>query len=356
MHKQKKNTDSGQLGPRDCEILEETIRSYIFSGEPVSSRSVAKTWGGALSAATIRNVMADLEDLGYLAQPHTSAGRVPTRAGYHFYIDSLMRSRGVPLRDRRQIEETLSAVLPDADHLMASASHLLSEMTQQIGIVITPTLGETVLRSVSFVNLSDSKVLCVVVSASGFVDNKVIETEKPVRREELIRISNYLTDTFAGLTLRQIRDRLLKLMAEERATMDRLLANAVDFARQALLDSDRPDVLVEGTAALLSRPELNDIERVRRLLETFADKAELVSVLSHLIDGPGVRVVIGNDSDLTSGLDFSLVATPYGVGEHQMGTVGIFGPSRMEYQRVIPLVNYFGERLSRVLEETIADS
>jgi heat-inducible transcriptional repressor len=355
LHRTKRSTNTGVLSSRDCEILEETIRIYTLSGEPVSSRSIAKRRGGELSAATIRNVMADLEDLGYLAQPHTSAGRVPTRAGYHFYIDSLMRSRGVSVRDRRQIEETLNAVLPDSDHLMASASHLLSELTQQIGIVITPSLAETILQSVSFVNLSESKVLCVVVSDSGFVDNKVIETDTPVPREELIRISNYLTDTFSGLALSKIRDRLLRLMAEDRATMDRLLANAMNFARQALLESERPDVLVEGTAALLSQPELNDIERVRRLLETFADKAELVSVLSHLIEGPGVRVVIGKDSDLTSGLDFSLVATPYGIGEHQMGTVGIFGPSRMEYQKVIPLVNYFGERLSRVLEKSVTD-
>ena len=355
MHKQRTRTAAGTLAQRECEILAETIRIYTLSGEPVSSRSIAKMGGGALSPATIRNVMADLEDLGYLAQPHTSAGRVPTRAGYHLYIDSLMRSRGVPLRERRQIEETLGAVLPDTDDLMSSASHLLSELTQQIGIVITPTLGETVLRSVSFVNLSGSKVLCVVVSASGFVDNKVIELENRAPREELVRLSNYLTDQFSGLTLRQIRDRLLTMMAEERATMDQLLANAMKFAQQALLESDRRDVLVEGTAALLSQPELHDIERVRRLLETFADKAELVSVLSHLIEGPGVRVIIGNDSDLTSDLDFSLVATPYGVGDHQMGTVGIFGPSRMEYQKVIPLVNYFGERLSRALEEAITD-
>ncbi len=355
MHRQKTKPEAAQLGSRDREILEETIRSFILSGEPVSSRSIAKMRGGSLSAATIRNVMADLEDLGYLAQPHTSAGRVPTRAGYHFYIDALMRSRGVSARQRRQIEETLSAVLPTADQLMASASHLLSELTRQIGIVIAPTLGETVLKSVSFVALTGSKVLCVVVSASGFVDNKVIETEKPASPEDLVRISNYLTDKFAGLTLRQSRDQLLKLMAEDRATMDRLLASAMDFAQQALLESDRPDVLVEGTAALLNQPELNDLERVRRLLETFADKAELVRVLSRLIDGPGVRVVIGRDSDLTSDLDFSLVATSYGIGDHQLGTVGIFGPSRMEYQKVIPLVNYFGERLSRVLEDTVAD-
>jgi len=351
----RKITETGKgLDARDCEILKETIRDFIVSGEPVSSRSVAKSRGGSLSPATIRNVMADLEDLGYLSQPHTSAGRVPTRAGYHFYIDSLMRSRGVPARARRQIEETLREVLPDATHLMVSASHLLSELTQQIGIVITPTMGETVLKAVSFVNLSGSKVLCIVVSAGGFVDNKVIETSSPVAREELVRVSNYLTDKFAGLTLRQIRDQLLRLMAEDRAKMDRLLADAIEFARLALLESEHPDVVVEGTAAVLSRPELNDVDRVRRLLGTFENKAGLVRMLSQLIDGPGVRVVIGNDSDLTSDLDFSLVATTYGVGD-QTGAVGIFGPSRMQYQRVIPLVDYFGERLSQVLAETFAE-
>jgi heat-inducible transcriptional repressor len=340
-----------QLDPRDREILVETIRRFIFSGEPVSSRAIAKLPGWSLSAATIRNAMADLEDLGYLAQPHTSAGRVPTRAGYHLYIDSLMKKRGVGARERRQIEETLSAVLPNAEMLMASASHLLSELTHQIGIVIAPTLGETVLKAISFVELSGSRVLCVIVSTTGFVDSKVIETEKPVNRDELVRVSNYLTDRFAGMTLRQIRDRLISMMAEERAAMDRLLANAVDLARHALIGSENPDVLVEGTAAVLNQPELHDIDRIRRLLDTFADKAELVRVLTSLIDGPGVRVVIGKDSDLTSDLDFSLVATTYGVGEQQMGTLGIFGPSRMEYQKVIPLVDYFGERLSRALEE-----
>jgi len=352
VQKRKSSAGDPALNSRNREILEETIRSFISSGEPVSSRSIAKIPRWTLSAATIRNVMADLEDLGYLTQPHTSAGRVPTRAGYHFYIDSLMRQKGVSARERRQIEETLSEVLPNAETLMESASHLLSELTHQIGIVITPTLGETVLKAVTFVELSGCKVLAVIVSSSGFVDHKVIEVSRPVDRDDLVRISNYVTDTFTGMTLRQIRDRLIIMMAEERAAMDRILAHAMDFARHALVESDRPDVLVEGTAAVLSQPELHDVERVRRLLDTFADKAELVRVLTSLIDGPGVRVVIGNDSDLTSDLDFSLVATSYGVADKKMGTVGIFGPSRMEYQKVIPLVDYFGARLSRVLEET----
>ena len=349
------NLETGQssrLTSRDREILRDVVATFLGTGEPVSSRRVAKLRRHGLSAATIRNVMADLEDLGLLLQPHTSAGRVPTESGYHVYIDSLMPSRNVPAELRRQIDDSLR---PDGsgEELASVASHLLSELSHQIGIVVVPALGETVLRSISFVPLSGSRALCVLVSASGFVDSKVIEIERRLPREELIRISNYLTDNFGGRTLRQVRDRLLGMMAEERAQMDRLLASAIELAREALI-ADDPDLLVEGTSSVLARPELADVERMRRLLDTFADKARLVQLLNRLIEGDGVRVVIGQESDLTSDLDFSLVATSYGFGDQTLGTMGIFGPSRMDYAAVIPLVNYLGDRLSQALERTMA--
>jgi heat-inducible transcriptional repressor len=348
-------TDSEPLSgltARDREILRDVVATFLGTGEPVSSRRVAKLRRHGLSAATIRNVMADLEDHGLLVQPHTSAGRVPTEIGYHVYIDSLMPSRGVPAELRRQIDDSLTPE-GSGDELTTVASQLLSELSQQIGIVVVPALGETVLRSISFVPLSGRRALCVLVSANGFVDNKVIETQRRVPRDELIRISNYLTDNFGGMTLRQIRDRLLGLMAEERAQMDRLLASAIDLARDALIAGD-PELRVEGTSSLLMRPELADVERVRRLLDTFADKARLVQLLNRLIEGQGVRVVIGQESDLTSDLDFSLVATSYGLGDQPLGTMGIFGPSRMDYAAVIPLVNYLGDRLSQALERTLS--
>ena len=325
------------LNARDREILKEIVWTFISSGEPVSSRSVAKASRYALSAATIRNVMADLADLGYLSQPHTSAGRVPTRDGYHFYIDALMQNRGVPAKARRTIDETV--VGPGGvDEMMASASQLLSELTQQIGIVMTPTVGRSTLRAIDFVNLSGSKILCVLVSAGGFVDNKVIETPEPISRRDLVRISNYLTDHFAGKSLRRIRDELIDLMAEERTKVDRLLARTIELAQKAFADPGTPAVLVEGTTTVLNQPELSDLDQIRRLLATFADKATLVQVLNRLIEGPGVRVVIGQDSDLTSELNFSLVATSYDFGNRHVGKLGIFGPSRMDYQRVIPIV------------------
>lgn len=343
------------LTPREREVLKDIILMYVLSAEPVSSRSISKHGRLGLSSASIRNVMSDLEELGYLRQPHTSAGRVPTGAGYHLFAESLMGAQTVPARVRRYIDEHLREAPSDADGLVAVTSHLLSELSQQVGIVVCPAIGETVLRAIEFVPLTGSRVLVVIVSESGFVDNKVIDTDRPLPREELVRSSNYLTESFAGLTLRQIRDRLLVAMAEERAQVDELLGSTLELARRSLDLAAGREVLVDGTSAVLAQPELADVLRVRRLIETFADKARLVKMLNACVRGQGVRVVIGEDSDLTSELDFSLVATRYGVGGRERGTLGIFGPSRMEYQRVIPLVHYLGETLSQMLTST-ADS
>ena len=351
------SADDGRvLSPRDREILRDTISAFILRGEPVSSRLVAKMSRESLSSATIRNVMADLEDSGFLTQPHTSAGRVPTTAGYHLYIDALMPSLGLDSDEQRRIDELLEDETDDAEAMMVSASQLLSDLSHQIGIVLTPNVGETRLQAINFVQLTGAKVLCVLVSTGGFVDHKVIETPREHSREELIRISNYLTDNFAGQTMSEVRDRLLEAMSEERAKVDRLLANAIELAERALVDHPEPELLVQGTATVLDLPELADLERVRRLLDTFSDHANLVQLLNRLIEGSGVRVLIGGDSQLTSDLDFSLVAKTYGGDDGARGTVAIFGPSRMQYHKVIPLVDYFGERLSLALEKAFTES
>jgi heat-inducible transcriptional repressor len=346
--------EADRLLPRDREILRDIIATYILSAEPVSSRSVAKQGRLGLSAATIRNVMADLEEWGYLVQPHTSAGRVPTPAAYHMFIESMMQARKLPARERRYIEENLAGTPADADQLIGIASHLLSELSQQVSIVVAPAIGDTVLKAVDFVPVAERKVLCVVVSQEGFVDNRVIETGEEIPRQELTRISNYINENFAGHTLREIRDRLLRQMTEERLQVDSLLAQTIELAREGLALDSQPEVLVDGASALLARPELADIQRVRRMFEAFTDKARLVRMLNGCIQGGGVRVLIGDDSDLTSELDFSLVASSYRVGDQPLGTLGIFGPSRMEYQKIIPLVHYLGQALSRALSEGFA--
>lgn len=341
--------DARSLSPRDREILKDIIYTHILSGQPVSSRAVSKHAQHSLSAASIRNIMADLEESGLLAQPHSSAGRVPTEAAYRYYVENLMQMRQVSARERAYIEEYLLDASTDTDHLMSAATHLLSELSDQVGVVLTPSIEEIVLKSIDFVSLGGRRVLCVMVSTTGFLDHLVIETEGELTREELVRISNYVTHNFSGRSLFEIRDHLLKQMDAERARVDRWLAAAIDLARRAIESPAAQEVLVEGTSSLLDRPELAEVGQVRRMLDTFADKARLVEMLTKCLTGDGVRVFLGEDSDITMELDFSLVATPYGVGETTLGSLGIMGPARMEYPRVVPLVRFLGETLSRAL-------
>lgn len=340
--------DAGPLSPREREILRDIIQTHTISGEPVSSRAVSKHMQHRLSAASIRNVMADLEELGFLEQPHTSAGRVPTATAYRLYVESLMQTCYLSAQDRRYIAERLEDA-HGGDTLMAVVTHLLSKLSRQVGVVLTPKVGSTVLKSVDFVPVEGRKVLCVIVSTGGFIDHVLIETEEEIARRDLVRISNYLTEDFAGLELREIRDRLLRTMAEDRAHVDRWLAQAIDLARRIVQETQDPEVLVEGTATLLDQPELRSVESVRRVLDTFADKARLVGMLSSCLEGEGVRVYIGEDNEVTSELDFSLVATSYGIGSRSLGSLGILGPARMEYPRIVPLVRYLGETLSMAL-------
>ncbi len=340
-----------ELTARDREILKDVVHTYILSGEPVSSRTVARHARHGVSAATIRNVMADLEDWGYLEQPHTSAGRVPSRSGYHLYIGSLMDARQLPDEERRRIESGLSGSTADAEQLVDTTTQLLSELSGQIGILVTPAIGDTVLEAVDFVPLSGRRVLCVVVSKSGFVENKLIEAEEELGRDELVRVSNYLTENFRGKSLRSVRESLLALMHEERGEVGRLLDRAISLASRGFATSGAPELRVEGTAHAVAQRELSDVERVRRLLDAFAERQHLVALLNQCLDGNGVRVTIGEDSQITSDLGVSLVARPFAVEGWGRGTLGILGPARMPYDRIIPLVDFLGESLSRALVE-----
>lgn len=345
--------DLSQLSGRDREILCDIIRTHTLSGVPVSSRAVSKHSEHKLSAASIRNVMADLEDLGLLLQPHTSAGRVPTAAAYRLYVDSLMQTCRLSNQDRRYIAEQLGDFSGSSEALMGTITHLLSDLSHQVGVVMTPKVDNTVLKSVDFVPIEGHRVLCVIVSTGGFVDNIVIKTEGEIPRRDLVRMSNYVTDNFAGQALRHVRDRLLALMAEDRAHVDRWLAQAIDLARRAVEGAQSPDVLVQGTSALLDQPEIRSIESVRRMLDTFADKARLVKMLNSCLESDGgLRVYIGEENDVTSELDFSLVATTYGVRDQVLGSLGILGPARMEYPRIVALVRYLGETLNEALGST----
>lgn len=338
-----------QLSDRAQTILRLLVENYVRDGQPVGSRSLSRDKSISLSPATIRNVMADLEELGLLRQPHTSAGRVPTETAYRLYVEHLMRFHQLTQEERTYIERSLKNA-GDTDQMMAAVTHLLSELSSQIGVVLIPAVEDVVLKSADFVSLGGRRVLCVVVATSGLVDHLVVETEEELSREELTRVSNYMTELFSGVRLGDVRDRLVAMMDADREQVDRLLSRTVDLARQAIGASPAQEVLVEGTTALLDQPELADLAQVRRMLDTMADKARLVKLLNKCLASDGVRVFLGDDSDVTSELEFSLVATTYGTGETALGSLGIIGPSRMEYRRVVPLVRYLGDSLSKALE------
>lgn len=339
------------LGPRDREILKDIIHTFVSLGEPVSSRTVSKHVHHGLSAASIRNVMADLEEMGYLRQPHTSAGRVPTEAAYRLYVEALMTAENLSPRERRYIDEQLRDASGDGEQVMMAASHLLSELSNQAGVVLTPALADVVIKAICFAPLGGRKILCVLVSENGFIDNIVIEWSEELSHEDLGRISAYANANVVGMRLNEVRGRLLHLLAEEQRGLDHWLRQALALTHQAVkAKASHHNVLVEGTNSLLGQPELADLERVRRMLGVFADKTRLVHILSQCLDSQGgVRVVLGHESEVTQELDFSLVATSYGNGHETLGALGVMGPSRMLYPRVVPLVSYLGEKVSQSL-------
>ncbi len=338
---------SRQLSERDREILREVIATYLSLGEPVSSRRVAKDRQIRLSAATIRNVMADLEDMGYLRQPHVSAGRLPTEAGFHLFIDDLMPAEKVSADDRRLIDERLQTTGGTGQELTQETSRLLSELSHHVGVVLTPALGSAVLRAIEFVPLSGRKVLCVVVAESGFVENKLVVTDELIPREDLVRISNYLTENYAGRTLFEIREELLRMMSDERAHLDELLHRAIELARDGMNMGHAPSLVASGTHSLFDA--VPNISRIEGMFQMFAERARLVDLLNRCLGADGVRVLLGQDSRLTEELGFGLVVRSYRAGNGVSGSVAVVGPARMEYPRMVPLVNYLGERLSEAL-------
>ncbi len=339
-----------ELDKRDREILRAVIQNFIESGEPVGSRTISKLYSEGLSPATIRNIMADLEEAGYLMQPHASAGRVPTDRGYRYYVDSLLTGAQLPRSDREKVAEMLSdpGSLPDA---MEKISRLLSRLTNQVGFVISPDHNRAVLRHIEFVALDPGRILAILVDRSGVIHNTIARTSEDLPQEELDRIGRYLVSEFQGKTLAEIRASLLERMRQEKAAFDTLLARAIELGTQFLRAQEEADkqVYLQGTSHILEPSDFSDVGEMRRIFETFEAKGRLVKILNDVIESEGLRVVIGSEHSDPSLARVTLVASPYKVGDRAAGALGILGPTRMEYARAIALVDYISKVLSRIL-------
>ena len=351
-------------------ILTAIINEHFVTGEPVGSKAIAERFANAsgLSSATIRSVMGELEDLGLLEQPHTSAGRVPTDKGYRFYVDNLLGVLSISNDDLHRIGDEFGLNPSDfaetPDRLLQRTSQLLSALSNNVGIVVSPSLASDRLQHIEFVNLSDNRILVVLVSAPNIVHNKIIRLKVSFTREELEKTANYLNSEFAGKSLSEIRNEILSLMHEEKTLFDKLLQTAVILCSESIENDDdaEGEVFIEGTTNILSKKDFADLERLRDLLGMIAERSRLLQILNECIarDGSvagGVQVVIGSENRSPSLQNCSLISAPYRIGDNAtVGTLTVLGPTRIEYARMISIVSYVARVLEKMMSRDIANN
>lgn len=326
-------------------LLKTLIERYIADGEPVGSRSLARISGLELSPATIRNVMADLEDLGFITSPHTSAGRVPTPRGYRLFVDTLLTVQ--PLQDEQERIIHGSLQIAEPQRAIQTAAQLLSQLSQFAGVVVAPRRAST-FRQVEFLRLSDKRVLLIIVTPEGDVQNRIIVTEQAYTHAQLVEAANFLNQNFAGLSFADARRRLQGELAELRGEIARLMEAAVQAGSEAAQASD--PVVVSGEHNLLGVNDLaSDLPKLRALFDLFEHKTRLMQLLDQSGRSQGVQIFIGGDSTVVPLDEMSVVVAPYEVDGRVVGTLGVIGPTRMAYERVIPIVDITARLVSGAL-------
>jgi heat-inducible transcriptional repressor len=341
------------LDPRAQHLLKTLVERYIAEGEPVGSRALSKVSGLELSPATVRNVMADLEEMGFIASPHTSSGRIPTPKGYRFFVDSLMVIQPLGQGEIHRLEGELVAGRPA--ELAAAAANLLSQLTHFAGIVATPRRREASFRHLEFLRLSDRRVLLIVVTPEGNVQNRILHTERAYGHSELVEASNFCNQHFAGVPFPEIRGRLAAELRALREDIARLMTAAVDAGEGAMQQGD--EVVLAGERNLLTADALvSSMDRLKRLFELFEQKTSLMHLLDVSQRAHGVQIYIGGESGLVPLDEMSVVTAPYEVEGRVLGTLGVIGPTRMAYERVIPIVDVTARLLSNALTQQLSES
>ncbi len=340
---------------RKGEILATIVKDHIATGQPVGSFALARQSRESLSSATIRNICAELEDEGYLTHPHTSAGRLPTDKGYRFYVDNfivptkLSRSEAARINDRLLDEESLAS----PELLMERTSRLLSQLSDNVGIVVSPSSAKDILQHIEFVRLPDARILVITVSSAGRVQDRVIRVDVEFTQDELNSTSRYLVENFRGWRLTEIRDELLLRMSEEKALYDQFLRNAVLLCSQSLQEGDQPDVFIEGASNIIAKPDFADTERMRALFKMFEQKSRMVKILNECIESARLEAVvvrIGSENRLADLRNCTVIASPCVYpGGAVAGSIGVVGPTRLEYDRLIAIVDYVARLFERAL-------
>ncbi|GAM08537.1 heat-inducible transcription repressor HrcA [Geobacter sp. OR-1] len=337
------------LNDRSKQILEAIIEDYILTAEPVGSRTITRRHPLALSPATVRNVMSDLEEMGYLTSPHTSAGRVPTDKAYRLYVDSLLAVRRVSRSEREEIRRRCSIDGRDIGSVLRDTSRILSSVSHYMGVVVAPRFTAAILRQIEFVKLSENRLLVILVSQTGSVQNKIIESDGKIAPADLERINNYLNGILQGLTIAQIKTRLIEEMQTEKIRYDQLMSQAISLSQKTMGDSDS-EIFLEGQSNIMELPEFADIGRMKKIFRTFEEKNLLVRLLERCMDAEGFNIFIGAESSLSQMAGISVITSTYRSGRNSLGVLGVIGPTRMGYANVIPVVDYTAKLVSRLLD------
>lgn len=338
---------AAMLDRRAQTLLKTLIERYIAEGQPVGSRTLSKFSGLELSPATIRNVMADLEELGFISSPHTSAGRIPTARGYRLFVDSLLTVRPLAHAD---LSEIRGAIQPDQpQRVLSHASQLLSELTQFAGVVIAPRRQQPKIRQIEFLALSDKRILLIIVTDGGDVQNRILFTQRGYSPSELIEAANYLNQNYIGLDFQQIKGRVQDELRQLRADMTELMSAAIAAGNEAVSDTSA-QYMISGERKLLEISDLSsNMDRLRRLFGLFEQRTSLAQLLDLSSHAEGVQVFIGGESGIAPLDECSVVAAPYEVDGQVIGTIGVIGPTRMAYERVIPIVDITAKLLANAL-------
>jgi heat-inducible transcriptional repressor len=342
-----------ELSERAQQLLRTLVESYIRDGQPVGSRTLSRESGLSLSSATIRNVMADLEELGFVTSPHTSAGRIPTDKGYRFFVDTLLHVRPLDDESITELRRHLDTTAHESSKALAeTASQLISSLTRLAGVVTLPRVEGASITQIEFVGLSENRVLAVLVYNDREVQNRIVQLERYYSPDELKRASNYLNEKFRGRTVAQVRQEILRQLKETHEHMNRIMLDAIAVAQQVFepgKEDERLEYVIAGETNLMGVAELASVERLRRLFEAFNEQRDFLHLLDQSLKAQGVQIFIGHESGYQVLDDCTVITAPYGDENSVVGVLGVIGPTRMAYERVIPLVDVTAKLLGAAL-------
>jgi len=338
------------LNDRAKQILLAIINNYTLTGIPVGSRKICKQYQLDISPATVRNIMADLEEMGYLHHPHTSAGRVPTDMGYRFYVDNLVCWQELSAREASVIDACRFSPDNSLESLMEELSQRLSILSKCVGVVRGPDLSRAVFKKIEFIHLKPKRVLAVLISQWGYVHQKVLETDEAYSQDQLDQMARRINHYLNGLSLHKVRERLQKILRKERDHYHRMLVKAAQLSEKALTNKESTKLYIKGQRNILICSEFDDKQKLRTILNTLEKKEKLIKILDKCIEGGDVRILIGSEMEDSHMENLSLVSSSYTAGK-MTGMIGVIGPTRLEYSCIIPMVTFAAQTMSKRLQE-----